>query len=485
MRFLKRSIVGLFLLSVTVALLAWAGNTVRSAVEARMNAEPRSFPQRERVFAVNVVRIEPQTIAPELQVFGELQSRRTLELRSATGGTVVEASDDLIEGGEVTEGQVLVRIDPASAQAARDRSAADRQDAEAELRDAERAMELAADELAAAQEQAELRQQALTRARDLEERGVGTAAAVESAELAASSANAAILTRRQAVANAEARRDQATTRLARARINLEEAERALTDTVIRAPFAGVLSEVSISPGGRLSPNERFGALLDAERLEASFRLSTSQYARLLGDAGTPVGAPVSVSLDVADVDLRAEGRVTRESASVGSGQTGRLLFAELDSAPGFRPGDFVTVTIIEPALEDVAIVPATAVAADNTVLRVNAENRLEQVATRILRRQGDDVIIPAADLAGAEIVAERSPLLGAGIGVRPIRPGGAEEAAAEPEMVALDPERRERLKAFVEGSRMPDEAKTRILAQLDAPEVPTATINRLESRMGG
>jgi hypothetical protein len=53
-------------------------------------------------------------------------------------------------------------------------------------------------------------------------------------------------------------------------------------------------------------------------------------------------------------------------------------------------------------------------------------------------------------------------------------------------MVALTPERRAALIAFVEANdRMPADAKTRILAQLAEEAVPAQVIKRLESRMGG
>jgi len=484
MRFLRRSLTGVFLLAVTLALVAWAGEMVRGAVVARMNEEPRSFPQRERVLAVNVVTLTPQSIVPELTAFGELRSQRTLDLRSATGGTVLSASEALVEGGAVQEGQLLLRIDPVEAQAALDRVRADLQDAEAEVRDAERALVLAEDELTAARAQATLRDQALARARDLETRGVGTTAAVETAELAASAAQAAVLTRRQALASAQARIDQAQTRLARAEISEAEAERAVADTEVYAAFDGTLAEVSISPGGRVTANERFAQLVDPTRLEVSFRVSTSQYARLLDETGALTKAPVVVTLDVSGVNLRAEGQVTRESAAVGAGQTGRLLFAQLETAPGFRPGDFVTVRINEPALNNVAMVPATAVAADQTVLIVNEEDRLRTADVTLLRRQGDDVIIGFGDNAGATIVAERSPLLGEGIKVRPIRPGGAEVAEAAPAMITLDAERRAKLIAFVSEGRMPDDVKARIIGQLEEEQVSSETVTRLEARMG-
>ena len=485
MRFLRRSLVGIFLLSLTLGLLAWAGNTVRGAVETRMNQEPRSFPQRERVFAVNVVTVERQTIAPQLKVFGELRSTRTLDLRAVVGGRVLETADSLVEGGQVAAGDLLLRIDPATAQSARDRIAADLQDAEAELRDAERSLVFAQDDLIAARAQEELRAQALARASDLKQRGVGTTAAVETAELAASSAQAAVLSRRQSLASAEARNDQSKTRLARAQINLADAERALEDTEVRAEFDGTLSDVTIAPGGRVTSNERFATLLDPSQLEVSFRLSTSQYARLLDDAGQLSKAPLTVGLDVSGVNLRATGTIIRESAAVGAGQTGRLLFAKLDTAQGLRPGDFVTVSITEPELRGVALVPATAVAADETVLVIGEGDRLELAETQILRRQGDDVLIQVRGLGGKQIVAERSPLLGAGIGVKPIQPGTEIAAPAPPpSMVTLEPARRAKLIAFVEESRMPAAVKTRIMAQLEEPEVPSNVIERLESRMG-
>ena len=484
MRFLRRSLTGIFLLAMTLTLLAWAGGMIHQAVNARLNEEPRSFPQRERILAVNVLTLEPQRLTPKLTVFGELRSQRTLDLRSATGGTVLETSDDLIEGGTVTQGQFLLRLDPVEAQAALSQVSADLQDAEAELRDAERALVLANDELTASRSQVALRELALTRARDLQTRGVGTASSVEQAELEVSSSQASVLTQRQSLASAQARIDQATTRLARARINLSEAERNVADTEITAAFDGTLADVTISPGGRVGANESFAQLVDPTRLEVSFRVSTSQYARLLDGNGTLIDAQVNVALDASGVNLNATGQITREGATVGAGQTGRLLFARLNASRSLRPGDFVTVSIDEPALANVALVPATAVAADETILVVGAEDRLERAQIRLLRRQGDDVIIDIGEFAGATIVAERSPLLGSGIKVRPIRPDLVDEEPSEPATISLDDDRRTKLLTFVNESRMPDDVKASIIGQLEQNEVPSATVERLESRMG-
>ena len=486
MRFLRQSLIGLVLAALSLGLLAYAAQLVGGALQERMARETRAPAARERIFAVGVIRAEAGTETPVLESFGEVKSRRTLELRAATGGRVIMLADGFEDGGTVRAGDDLVRIDPADAQAGFERAQADMLDAEAEARDADRALVLARDEETAAQDQADLRDRAYNRQVDLAERGVGTAAAVETAELAAVSARQSVLSRRQVVNQAEARIDQAQTRLARARIALDEAERSLSDTTLAAPFTGTLSEVHVVQGRLVSPNEKLAVLIDADALEVSFRVSTAQYARLLDAQGDLKPAPVVTTLDVSGVDLTARGVISRAGAAAGEGQTGRLVFARLDSSVGLKPGDFVTVAVQEPALENVVRLPASAINSENVVLVLGGENRLEAVQVELLRRQGDDVLVRSAGLIGREVVEARSPLLGVGIAVRPLRGDAPVAAPAEPEMLELSAERRARLVAFVESNqRMPAEAKARVLARLNEPRVPANMVARLEGRMGG
>ena len=170
---------------------------------------------------------------------------------------------------------------------------------------------------------------------------------------------------------------------------------------------------------------------------------------------------------------------------MGEGLTGRLLFASLANVKGLRPGDFVTVDITEPALSWVAKLPASALSGSNKVLVVGDDERLMEAEVTLIRRQGDDVLVRSRELRDAKVVAERSPVLGTGIRVRILSAEEGEEPAA-PSMVTLDPERRAKLIAFVEGNKyIPKDAKKRILDQLKKPEVPNEMVERLESRMGG
>jgi multidrug efflux pump subunit AcrA (membrane-fusion protein) len=472
------------LLALTLALLAMAAQTIRTAFEAKLAGNSPAQPARERVFSANMILATPTAFTPTLTAFGEVRARRTLELRAPSAGTVVELGAGVEDGATVTAGQLLLRLDPADATTARDLAQSDMTRANAELADAQAALLLARDDVAAAQTQADLRKQALDRQNDLQARRVGSNAAVETAALAAAAADQAVLSRRSALASAEARVTQAETALSRQAITLAEAERALRDTELFAEFDGVLSDFTTIQGRILGSNERLGDLIDPNALEVAFRISTAQFARLIDASGALIPADVTAALEVSDAELIARGQLSRVGAAVGAGQTGRLLYATLTAAPGFRPGDFVTIRVAEPVLPAAIALPATAYNADGTVLALGADDRLESLPVTLLRRQGDSVILAAQDLQGREVVRELSPLLGAGIKVNPIRPEA--KASAEPEQIALTPERRAALIAFVQANdRMPADAKTRILAQLAQDTVPAQVIERLESRMGG
>ena len=483
MRFLGRSLTALFLLALTAGLLAWAAAIVLSALEDRRARDGGGPPARERIVAANVVEAVPERIAPVLTAFGELRARRVLELRAPVGGRVVELAPEMEDGGRVTEGQVLLRIDPAGAEAALSVARADLAEAEAELRDAERSLELSQAELAGAETQRDLQAQAVQRQRDLSNRGVGATASVEAAELSLSAAEQSILAARGTVATQEARIDSARLAIDRYRIAVETASRDLGDRTVQAAFDGQLADVSVLLGGLVSANEMVATLIDPSELEVVFRVSASQHARLLDAEGALIGVPVRAVLDVQGLELVAEGTVTREAAGVGDGMTGRTVYARLDDARGFRPGDFVRVEVEEPAIADAIRLPATALSAQGDVLVLGAEDRLEAREVTLLRRQGDDVLV-AGDIAGLEVVAERTATLGLGIRVRPLRPGG--EAAEAGGTVTLDPERRARIVAYLSANtRIPSDVKARMLSQIEAEEVPVDVVERIESRMGG
>ncbi len=437
MRFLARSLTGLFLLVVTLALLGLAAITVGNAMRQSLGPGGPAREAEERVVSANMLLLAPSEITPQLTAYGKIEARRTLDIRARQGGTVVWVADDFLNGTEVAEGVALLRLDPVPAEEALALARADLAEAEAASSEAKAAVVLAEEDLTAAEAQKGLQLQALDRQKDLATRGAGSPQAVETAELAVSGASQSVLSRKQALASARARIDQTAVAVTRANIALGEAERTLADTELRAGLTGRIDGVSLVPGAVIGANEGLGRIIDPASLEVALRLSTAQYGQVLDETGSLRAYEITVELPGLTGAPRLRGQLHRVGAAVADGQTGRLVYATLEIGPDglalLKPGDFVEVTITGGPLADVALVPATAVGRQGTVLALGAENRLQEVAVEVLRRQGDDVIIAVGPLAGREIVAERSAFLGEGIRVRPIRPGasdGVSEASA-------------------------------------------------------
>jgi multidrug resistance efflux pump len=490
MRFLTRSLTGLFLFAVTVGLIAVAAALLKSAIDIRMAPAAPGRAAEERSFSARVATLDPGSIAPTLTAYGEVRSRRTLELRAMEAGQIVELAPDFESGRRVAAGALLLRTDPADSQSALDLAKAGLREAEVEQRDAVRSLELAKADLALAEEQVALRRAAYDRQKGLGDRGFGTATDLETAELALATANQSLGNSRQAVAQGEARIDKAASALDRQKLALTDAERRLADTELRAEFGGVLSAVTAVAGGLVSNSEKVGELIDPDNLEVSFRVSTAQFQELADKKGGLMPLPVTATLDIYGAEITAAGVLTRVDATVGAGLSGRLVFAALNEANGLKPGDFVTVTVTEPPLHGVARLPAAALGANGALLVVGDGDRLEEVQAEILRREGDEIILRVGHLAGREVVTERAPFLGAGILIRPVRDGRSSSATAMSEgraaMVDLTPERRAELIALVEGNgSMPAEAKDRLLLRLREDRVPAEMVERIEARMGG
>lgn len=484
MRFMTRSLIAIVLLALTLGLLGTGASQIRGAIQERAEREGRQRPAREREFSVNVEVAKAQSVSPVITAFGDVASWRTLELRASGNGRLVKLADRFRDGDMVRQGDLLFQVDPTEAQAAFDLAQTRVLDAAAELADARAALSIAQAELTAASEQLELREQALSRAKDLRERGVGSEAAVETANLSRSSAVQTELARKQALAQAQARIARAEISESRERISLAEAERHLTETSVYAPFDGVLQDVSAVQGRLVNANEKLAELIDPGALEVAFRVSNTQFARLIDDLGIVQAVPIRATLDLDGAPVTVSGKVERVGAVVGEGQTGRLIYASLDTQGGqvLRPGDFMRVEITERPLDDVYVVPATASSSDGRMLIVQDGDRLEAQQVTILRRQADSLIVAGLP-EGSRYVTRLQPQLGAGVKVKAFAP---DAGLIEAEMVELAPERRDRLIAAVEGNAyIPADRKARILAQLREEKVSADVVARLEARMGG
>lgn len=178
------------------------------------------------------------------------------------------------EGDRVERGDTLARLDTREAQAAVSAARAQLAAAEArleELRAGARPQEVATAEAAAhsAEQRAREAAREVERARTLQEGGAISRQALERAETAAQIADAALAQAREQLAlvregpRTEAIRAQAA-QVEQARANLELAEAALANSVVTAPFDGVITVRHREPGEAVTPGAPVLTLLDRE-----------------------------------------------------------------------------------------------------------------------------------------------------------------------------------------------------------------------------
>ena len=484
MRFVSRGLWGWFLGMLTFGML---GLAVAEFVRGQTFEEEGGpgFRGGSRLLTVNVEQITPTTTEPILATFGEVQSGRVLQLRSPESGQVIFLAPEFRDGTVFEEGALLAKLDPAPFQAAVDLAETDLESSEADVDDAERTVGLAMRELEASQEQRDLRQAALQRQVSLSDRGVGTDAALEDARLALSSAEQSVIAKEQALSTAEISLKRAHAVVARNEITLRESERALRNTELYAPYRGALSGTDVAVGVFVSPNEGVGSFIDQSQLEVSVLLSLNQFSAMIERADDIKRLKMQVSLT--DQGPVFDAQVLRTEATVADGQTGRRIFARLEAGAArlIKPGDFVTVRLIEPEISNVAWIPSGAVGSEGAGLIIEADGVLAPITYDVISRDGERVLVSADGLEDRLVVAQITPQLNIGQKVQPVLNGERVATELENTDVTLTPEQQA---AFTEmlnqNADMPAERKTQLLQQVSEGRLPKDVYQRLASRAG-
>ncbi len=260
----------------------------------------------DRGIAIDTLRIAPVPLQPSVEESAMVEARRQVELFSEQGGRVLEVGAEELD--RVEAGQLLVRLDPLTAEV-------DVARAEAEL--------------ARAQSELGLARNQLRRRQNLASSKVTSESELDQAQN----------DERVAVANVRA-----------ADASLRDARDRLDETTIEAPFAGVLRRFHAEPGEVVQPGEQIGELLEVShvRIEiglrdrevvavapgapAEVRVEALPGERFTGTVLRVAGAadaetrkfPVQIEIDNADERL-LPGMVARVALDLGDRRTANLV----------------------------------------------------------------------------------------------------------------------------------------------------------------
>lgn len=429
-----------------VALLILGGGSYFAFNMVASRPELPERQARERSFTVAVTNPQFGTFSPNMQAFGEIVAGRTIEMRAQVAGEVLEISPNLQEGGQVDAGELLARIDSFNYDGAvRDAQAA-LADAQLQLTVANEQLQLEEINLEAAQTQLDLGTRDLERARALLSSGNVTERDIEDRELLVSQRAQTVAQGQSSISVQQSAIDRQTEAIIRAEWTLDQAERALENTVITAPFDGVVMAANVSLGRIVSNNEIITQLYERETLEARFTLSDQQYGQLLSDG--LVGRPVTAIWNIDPNPLEVSGEIVRVGAQVDAALGGVNVFARLQG-PGtadLRPGTFVEMRIDGRAYENTLLLPETAIYEDDHIYVVR-DRRMARVQIELLARDGSDAIVSADDLSSEDqVITTRVAQAGDGLlitiegevteertgGGRPNAEAASAEAAAQP-----------------------------------------------------
>ena len=316
-------------LVIGVVVLALGGGILRalSAKRARQEAAaaPPSVQTQIELASSDVITASQRDITQGLDVSGTVKALNYALIKARVAGELKEIT--VREGDNVKAGQVLARIDPTEYQ---------------------RRFEQAQEQAQAAKSQMEIAQRQADTNQALVNQGFISKTAMDNS---LASYQGAIASHKAAIAGAEV------------------ARKSLDDSVLRAPFAGVIAVRSAQLGERVGIDAKVLELVDLSQLEVEVPLSPSD--------SVDVRVGQVASLQVEDRTQKISAKVKRISPSAQAGSRSVLVYLGLDKPEGLRHGLFAK-GLLGLGRSQVLAVPVSAVRTDRAKPYVQVVEKVDE-----------------------------------------------------------------------------------------------------------
>lgn len=219
----------------------------------------------EKIWRVNTVTVNFQQISPEITLYGRVETPRNSTLKSALGADVL--SIDVLEGSEVTAGQLLLTLDDTDMQLLVLQRRADLAEIEALI--ASENERFKRDQSLLEQETAllQLADNTVNRSKKLEQSRLASQATLDDAMASKQRQLVTLKRLKFDIAEHPARMAQLQAQLNRAQALVKQAEVDLERTKITAPFSGRISLLNVSIGDRVRAGDTLLSLYDLDNLE--------------------------------------------------------------------------------------------------------------------------------------------------------------------------------------------------------------------------
>jgi multidrug efflux pump subunit AcrA (membrane-fusion protein) len=327
-----------------------------SASTATQAAEPAAAP-----VSVAAVEASEQPIARFIRATGSLTADEQADVAAETPGRVI--GTPIERGTQVKTGQELIRLSPTE-------NDAQAREAEANAAQIEARLGLApgmtfdvkaVPEVQNASASYALAQSEFKRIQSLLDQRV-----VSQSEFDQRRTQMEAMRQQVEVAKNTAAQQYQALQGARARITL--AQKTLADTVVRAPFSGVVAQRMVSVGDYVTKGMKVAVIVRVDPLRVELTVP-EQFVAAMG-----VGQPVSFEVD-AYPDRTFEGKVRYVSPALETAQRALTVEAVVPNPGGaLKPGLFASARIQQPAKTPGVLVPSSAVSTTAGTSRVFVVN---------------------------------------------------------------------------------------------------------------
>jgi multidrug efflux pump subunit AcrA (membrane-fusion protein) len=368
--------------------------------------EPAAVNATERSWRVEIQKVEPGTHTPVLPLYGQVVAPEQLTVRATLAGRIGERP--VAEGQRVREGELLVALDSADIEPALAQAESQVNDLQAQIRSEE--VRYRNDQRALASEQAILEnaRRQLERTRSLVNRELASREALEAASDAAARAELAVTTRQRAIDEHPARLQSLEARLAQARASLDSTRRDAGRARVVAPFDGIVTDIQVATGDRVSGNQALLSLYPVTGLELRARVPE----RYLGELQAALARGDTLTATTAGETHRF--RLVRFAGT--SDPSGTEAILELAGEPdGIRPGALVPVTLERAARDRAVAIPFTALYGADSVYLMSSDGRMERATIQrigeVRSADGERRMLVAGDelVSGARLITTHLP----------------------------------------------------------------------------
>lgn len=358
----KRWLLPLFILAAAVAIFVILKMTKPTA-PAR--------PAKEKVWTVRVLPAAPARYAPQLSLYGRIESPSSSTLSSSINAFVEKRL--VAEGENVTAGQLLVQLDNRDASLLLAQKQADVDRITALIAAEKVSYQANIKALKIEQELVNLTQRTLNRYQDLSKRNLASQTQLDDARRTKQQQALSLNSRQQAIddhpnqmAQLQAQLDQAIALRDSAALDLERSQ-------IRAPFTGRIAEISVAAGERVRSGDTLLALYNTRALEVRAQIPSRYLPQLHQQLDNGQTISATAWLDGQPLDLILE----RFAAAVNSGSAGvdALFRIHADSYRG-EPGRSVSLDLTMPTQENLLALPPQAIFGTDRIYTVE-DNRLQ------------------------------------------------------------------------------------------------------------